>query len=186
MLSGPRLFRTTLNNLILADACSNATSSMHISKNFRIPPFAINSMPSNVSKSTYADCTEASDRNRQNRSDRFNAEMIASELISPASKVCQSSSNVPGRRRLETASRKPLSFEEWDRKTFKSQCPHAYPAIEANTRLSEIPRMTICGRRCPSSKHLGQVLVFSNGGSGSSKFAVKPPDVDVSSGGFGW
>ena len=39
---------------------------------------------------------------------------------------------------------------------------------------------------CPSSKHLGQVLVFSNGGSGSSKFAVKPPDVDVSSGGFGW
>ena len=39
---------------------------------------------------------------------------------------------------------------------------------------------------CPSSKHLGLLSLFSNGGSGSSWFDVKPLGVDGSSGGFGW
>ncbi len=39
---------------------------------------------------------------------------------------------------------------------------------------------------CPSSKHLGHLSLFLNGGSGSSRFDVKPLVVDGSSGGFGW
>ena len=39
---------------------------------------------------------------------------------------------------------------------------------------------------CPSSKHLGLLSLFSNGGSGSSWFDVMPLGVDGSSGGFGW
>ena len=39
---------------------------------------------------------------------------------------------------------------------------------------------------CPSSKSLGRMSLFRNGGSGSSRFDVKPLGVDGSSGGFGW
>ena len=38
---------------------------------------------------------------------------------------------------------------------------------------------------CPSSKHLGLLSLFINGGSGSSWFDVKPLCSDGSSGGFG-
>ena len=38
-------------------------------------------------------------------------------------------------------------------------------------------------RPCPSSKHLGRLSLFQNGGSGSSWFDVKPLGVDGSSGG---
>ena len=41
-------------------------------------------------------------------------------------------------------------------------------------------------KNCPSSKHLGHQSLFLNGGSGSSRFDVKPLVVDGSSGGFGW
>ena len=41
-------------------------------------------------------------------------------------------------------------------------------------------------KTCPSSKHLGHLSLFLNGGSGSSRFDVKPLVVDGSSGGFGW
>ena len=41
-------------------------------------------------------------------------------------------------------------------------------------------------RVCPSSKSLGRMSLFRNGGSGSSRFDVKPLGVDGSSGGFGW
>ena len=40
-------------------------------------------------------------------------------------------------------------------------------------------------RRCPSSKHLGHVILFPMGGSGSSRFDVMPLVVDGLSGGFG-
>ena len=40
--------------------------------------------------------------------------------------------------------------------------------------------------KCPSSKHLGRLSLYSNGGSGSSWFDVKPLGVDGSSGGSGW
>jgi hypothetical protein len=39
---------------------------------------------------------------------------------------------------------------------------------------------------CPSSKHLGHVILFPMGGSGSSRFDVMPLVVDGSSGVFGW
>ena len=39
---------------------------------------------------------------------------------------------------------------------------------------------------CPSSKYLGPLSLFHNGGSGSSWIDVKPLGVDGSSGGFGW
>lgn len=39
---------------------------------------------------------------------------------------------------------------------------------------------------CPSSKHLGHVILFPKGGSGSSRFDVMPLGVDGSSGAFGW
>ena len=38
---------------------------------------------------------------------------------------------------------------------------------------------------CPSSKHLGHVILFPMGGSGSSRFDVMPLVVDGLSGGFG-
>ena len=38
---------------------------------------------------------------------------------------------------------------------------------------------------CPSSKHLELLSLFSNGGSGPSRFNVKPFGIDGSSGGFG-
>ena len=40
--------------------------------------------------------------------------------------------------------------------------------------------------RCPSSKYLGPLSLFHNGGSGSSWIDVKPLGADGSSGGFGW
>ena len=39
-------------------------------------------------------------------------------------------------------------------------------------------------QNCPSSKHLGHLSLFVNGGFGSSGFDVKPLGVDGSSGGF--
>jgi len=39
---------------------------------------------------------------------------------------------------------------------------------------------------CPSSNDLGHVILFSMGGSGSSRFDFMPLVVDGSSGGFGW
>ena len=41
-------------------------------------------------------------------------------------------------------------------------------------------------RDCPSSKYLGPLSLFHNGGSGSSWIDVKPLGADGSSGGFGW
>ena len=41
-------------------------------------------------------------------------------------------------------------------------------------------------RHCPSSKYLGPLSLFYNGGSGSSWIDVKPLGADGSSGGFGW
>ena len=40
--------------------------------------------------------------------------------------------------------------------------------------------------RCPSSKYMGPLSLFHNGGSGSSWIDVKPLGADGSSGGFGW
>jgi hypothetical protein len=40
------------------------------------------------------------------------------------------------------------------------------------------------GLACPSSKHLGQLIQFPNGGFGSSWFDVKPLVFGGSSGGF--
>ena len=39
---------------------------------------------------------------------------------------------------------------------------------------------------CPSSKHLGHMILFHMGGPGSSRFDVKPLVVDGSSGALGW
>ena len=48
--------------------------------------------------------------------------------------------------------------------------------------LDELPQLL----GCPSSKHLGHVILFPKGGSGSSRFDVMPLGVDGSSGAFGW
>jgi|GEM_PF-6034444 len=50
--------------------------------------------------------------------------------------------------------------------------------------LTGVRRQELAG--CPSSKHLGRLSLYSNGGSGSSRFDVKPLGVDGSSGGSGW
>ena len=42
------------------------------------------------------------------------------------------------------------------------------------------------GLDCPSSNDLGHVILFPIGGSGSSRFDVKPLGVDGSSGALGW
>jgi len=41
-------------------------------------------------------------------------------------------------------------------------------------------------RYCPSSKYLGPLSLFHNGGSGSSWIDVRRLGADGSSGGFGW
>ena len=40
--------------------------------------------------------------------------------------------------------------------------------------------------QCPSSKYMGPLSLFHNGGFGSSWIDVKPLGADGSSGGFGW
>ena len=57
--------------------------------------------------------------------------------------------------------------------------------IGASNVMLDIQRSQLIAD-CPSSKHWGQMSIFSNGGFSSSWFAVKPPAVDGSSGGLGW
>ena len=52
-----------------------------------------------------------------------------------------------------------------------------------NQSLHKVPPFK---RDCPSSNDLGHMILFSMGGSGSSRFDVMPLVVDGSSGGFGW
>jgi hypothetical protein len=52
--------------------------------------------------------------------------------------------------------------------------------------LSGAPSTRLPALDCPSSKHLGPLSQFSNGGFGSSWIDVKPLGADGSSGDFGW
>ena len=54
---------------------------------------------------------------------------------------------------------------------------------ENNSLALRLLRM-LCG--CPSSKYMGPLSLFHNGGFGSSWIDVKPLGADGSSGGFGW
>jgi hypothetical protein len=57
-----------------------------------------------------------------------------------------------------------------------------------NPDRDEFPNRTMAvnGANCPSSKHLGHMILFHMGGPGSSRFDVKPLVVDGSSGALGW
>ena len=54
------------------------------------------------------------------------------------------------------------------------------------TRSVQRTHRVVLTEGCPSSKQMGLLSVFHQGGSGSSLFDVKPLGVDGSSGGFGW
>jgi len=81
--------------------------------------------------------------------------------------------------------------EGFDLVSFKSFL-HDWPEDEASTMLARAVDALAPGgsllifERCPSSKHLGHVILFPMGGSGSSRFDVMPLVVDGSSGVFGW
>ena len=49
-----------------------------------------------------------------------------------------------------------------------------------------LPVAEMPGYYCPSSRHLGHMILFHMGGPGSSRFDVKPLGVDGSSGALGW
>jgi hypothetical protein len=56
----------------------------------------------------------------------------------------------------------------------------------ANVSLSYHQLDVNVARECPSSKYMGPLSLFHNGGSGLSWIDVKPLGADGSSGGFGW
>src|SRR5271166_270178 len=113
---------TIEKSLTFSAALWNAPSSKQIARNRLIWPLAKNSAPSKVSNVTYEARTESFDKNKQNKSDRFNASAITVELRRPASNVAESNSKVPGLSRSATPSTKPLSFDECDRKARIRKC----------------------------------------------------------------
>ena len=74
-----------------------------------------------------------------------------------------------------------------DRRTVKKMLTYSAPPGYRRTKPVRRPKLDgFTGIvDCPSSKHLGLLSLFYNGGSGSSWIDVKPLVVDGSSGGVG-